>query len=407
MRLLHTSDWHLGHNLFGRKRTEEFNAFLSWLKNLMNEKGVDVLLVSGDIFDTTTPGNQAQELYYEFLSSVGSQTSCQRVFITAGNHDSASFIEAPKTILKSLKVDVIGAMTENPADEVFEVCDADGKQQLIVCAVPYLREKDLRRAKQGEDVQAREKRTLKAIREHYKAVSDVALKKRATTNVPIIEMGHLYVSGSITKERLMGEPDPVYVGSLGQVPSDIFSPQASYVALGHIHMPQKVGGSEKIQYSGSPLPMSFAEADNLKRVVLLDINEKGEITSQSVDVPMFQELIQIKGDWETIDQQIQALKARDSSAWLEVIYDSAVVMGDLRNRVLELVQGSALEVLRIKNKQVIQEALSHSKTQKELEQLTPQEVFDLCLKENNVAEDQWENLREKYQTILDEVNTVE
>ncbi len=407
MRLLHTSDWHLGHNLFGRKRTEEFSAFLSWLKNLMNEKGVDVLLVSGDIFDTTTPSNQAQELYYEFLSSIGSQTSCKRIFITAGNHDSASFIEAPKTILKSLKVNVIGAMTDNPADEVFDVCDADGKQQLIVCAVPYLREKDLRRAKQGEGVQEREKRTLEAIREHYKAVSDVALAKRTTPNVPIIEMGHLYVTGSITKERLLGEPDPVYVGSLGQVPSDIFSPQASYVALGHIHMPQKVGGNERIQYSGAPLPMSFAEADMPKRVVLLDIDEKAEISSESIDVPLFQELVQIKGDWEAIVHQIQALKDKQSSAWLEVIYDSTEVQGDLRNRVLELVAGTTLEVLRIKNKQVIQEALSHSKTQKELEQLTPQEVFDLCLKENDVAEDQWENLREKYQTILDEVNTVE
>lgn len=153
--------------------------------------------------------------------------------------------------------------------------------------------------------------------------------------------------------------------------------------------------------------MSFAEADMPKRVVLLDIDEKAEISSESIDVPLFQELVQIKGDWEAIVHQIQALKDKQSSAWLEVIYDSTEVQGDLRNRVLELVAGTTLEVLRIKNKQVIQEALSHSKTQKELEQLTPQEVFDLCLKENDVAEDQWENLREKYQTILDEVNTVE
>lgn len=401
MRILHTSDWHLGHSLFNRKRFDEFQSFLFWLKKQIKEMGVDVLLISGDIFDTSTPSTQAQELYYEFLSAIARETTCRRVFVTAGNHDSASFIEAPKTLLKTLKVDVVGKITHNPSDEVFVVCDDMGKQQLIVCAVPYLREKDLRCARQGEGTQEREKRTLQAIAEHYRAVVESAILCRNSPDIPIVAMGHLYVAGSITKERLLGQPDPLYVGSLGQVPVDIFPSELSYVALGHIHMPQVVAAKENIQYSGSPLPMSFLEAQTPKRVVIVDVESNQPVEIKSLSVPNFQELIQIKGDWSLIESKINKLKSDNSKAWLEVIYESPIVIGELRARVQQLIVGSELEVLRIKNNQIVKEALSRSKTQKDLEQLTPEDVFEYCLKENRVDQKQQETLRSLYREVLD------
>ncbi|NLE26621.1 MAG: exonuclease subunit SbcD, partial [Clostridiaceae bacterium] len=117
MKIIHTSDWHLGCSLFGRKRYEETEKFLDWLSELLEQENIDVLLVAGDIFDTTTPSNRAQKLYYQFLHRVA-QSSCRHVVITAGNHDSPSFLNAPRELLRYLQVYIVGSMEENPDDEV-------------------------------------------------------------------------------------------------------------------------------------------------------------------------------------------------------------------------------------------------------------------------------------------------
>ena len=143
MRLLHTSDWHIGRTLYGRKRYAEFEAFLNWLAETIQQHEVDALLVAGDIFDTSAPSNRAQELYYRFLCRVAA-SNCRHVVVIAGNHDSPSFLNAPKELLRALDVHVIGSACENPADEVLVFADAQGAPELIVCAVPYLRDRDIR-----------------------------------------------------------------------------------------------------------------------------------------------------------------------------------------------------------------------------------------------------------------------
>ena len=117
MKILHTSDWHLGRSLYGRKRYKEFSAFLDWLAQTIEDENVDALLVAGDVFDTSTPSNRAQELYYRFLCRVAA-SSCRHVVVVAGNHDSPSFLNAPKELLRALNVYVVGAVTESLEDEV-------------------------------------------------------------------------------------------------------------------------------------------------------------------------------------------------------------------------------------------------------------------------------------------------
>ena len=117
MKILHTSDWHIGRNLYGRKRYEEFEAFLAWMVETIEREKIDVLLVAGDIFDTTTPSNRAQGLYYRFLNRVAA-SACRHVVVTAGNHDSPSFLDAPKELLEALNVHVIGSVAENLEEEV-------------------------------------------------------------------------------------------------------------------------------------------------------------------------------------------------------------------------------------------------------------------------------------------------
>jgi len=144
LRLLHTSDWHLGRLLYGRKRYVEFAAFLDWLLDTLRAEGIDVLLVAGDIFDTTTPSNTAQKLYYRFLQRVA-DTGCRHVIVIGGNHDSPTFLDAPAELLKMLDVHVVGAATADPAAEVIALRDPEGNVELLACAVPYALEGLLRR----------------------------------------------------------------------------------------------------------------------------------------------------------------------------------------------------------------------------------------------------------------------
>ncbi|MDO5770380.1 MAG: exonuclease SbcCD subunit D C-terminal domain-containing protein [Psychrobacter sp.] len=276
--VLHTSDWHLGRRLYGRMRYEEFEAFLAWLTETIVTHQVDVLIVAGDIFDTMTPSNKAQALYYEFLGKVSAikvdgKPCCQHIVIVAGNHDSPTFLDAPSGVLKFLNVHVIGTACEDVAEEVLTLTNQDNEPLCIITAVPYLRDKDVRGSLAGESGQDKDANVIKGIRTHYDGVATVAkvkqdaLIKTHGRPIPIIATGHLFAAGSKTTED-DGVRD-LYVGSLGKVSADMFDECFDYVALGHLHVPQRVGGSETIRYSGSPIPMGFGEARQQKQVLLV------------------------------------------------------------------------------------------------------------------------------------------
>ncbi|MCI5164261.1 MAG: exonuclease subunit SbcD, partial [Candidatus Electrothrix sp. AX5] len=116
LRILHTSDWHIGRTLYGRHRYDEFAAFFDWLYNTIVEQQVDILLVAGDIFHTTTPSNRAQQLYYDFLCRVAA-SSCRHLVVTAGNHDSPTFLSAPRELLRALNIHVIATLPSSLAEE--------------------------------------------------------------------------------------------------------------------------------------------------------------------------------------------------------------------------------------------------------------------------------------------------
>ena len=190
MKILHTSDWHIGRALYGCKRYEEFEAFLAWLGEFIVKDHVDVLLVAGDIFDNSTPSNRAQELYYRFLYRVAN-SSCRHVVITAGNHDSPSFLNAPKEVLLFLNVHVVGSVSDSPKDDVLVLSDQNGKPELIVCAVPYLRDCDIRKAEAGESMEDKERKMVEGIRSHYRNVCLEADKIRgARTGVAVFIYQH-------------------------------------------------------------------------------------------------------------------------------------------------------------------------------------------------------------------------
>ena len=274
--ILHTSDWHLGRRLYGQMRYDEFQAFLDWLTETIEAQKVDVLIVAGDIFDTMTPSNRAQSLYYQFLGTVSS-LYCEHVVIVSGNHDSPTFLDAPANVLKFLNVHVIGTACENIEDEVLILKDKQNQPQCLIAAVPYLRDRDVRSSSAGESSEDKDSKVVTGIKTHYDSVAEIAKAKQSQLieqhkyYVPIIATGHLFTAGGRTTED-DGVRD-LYVGSLGKVSVDMFDECFDYVALGHLHVPQKVGGCEHIRYSGSPIAMGFGEARQQKQVLLIQFAE--------------------------------------------------------------------------------------------------------------------------------------
>ncbi|MBE7487056.1 exonuclease SbcCD subunit D C-terminal domain-containing protein [bacterium] len=398
LKLLHTSDWHIGRTLYGRKRYEEFEAFLSWLAETIQQNEIDALLVAGDVFDTSAPSNRAQELYYRFLCRVAA-SSCRHVVVVAGNHDSPSFLNAPKELLKALDVHVVGSSTASPEDEVLVLCNEQDAPELIVCAVPYLRDRDIRVAEAGESVEDKERKLIEGIRTHYAAVAALAEQKREElgVDIPIVGTGHLFTAGGQTVDG--DGVRELYVGSLAHVTAGIFPACFNYLALGHLHVPQKVNGSETIRYSGSPLPMGFGEAKQQKSVCQVEFHSTAA-SVQLIDVPIFQKLERVKGDWEGISNRIIELSATDSQGWLEVIYDGTEVIGDLRERLEAAISGTQMEILRIKNNRIIERVLGQIHEEETLDDLNVNDVFERCLAVHDVPEEQRPELLRAYQETV-------
>ena len=395
MKLLHTADWHIGRTLYGRKRYEEFEAFLSWLAETIQQHGIDALLVAGDVFDTSTPSNRAQELYYRFLCRVAA-APCRHVVVVAGNHDSPSFLNAPKELLKALDIHVIGRAAK-VSEEVLVLCNEQDVPELIVCAVPYLRDRDIRVAEAGESFDDKARKLIDGIRNHYATVAALAEQKREElgADIPIVAMGHLYTAGGQTGDGVR----ELYVGSLAHVTAGIFPACFDYLALGHLHVPQKVTGSETIRYSGSPLPMGFGEAKQQKSVCQVEFHSTAA-SVQLIDVPVFQKLECVKGDWDGISSRILELSATDSQAWLEVIYEGDEVIGDLRERLEDAITGTQLEILRVKNNRIIERALRPIDEEETLEDLNENDVLERCLDVHDIPEDQRPELLRAYQETL-------
>jgi len=406
MNILHTSDWHLGRKLYGRNRYEEFQQCLDWFVEQIDIQHIDVLLIAGDIFDTTAPTHRAQAMYYDFLCRVAT-SSCQHIVIIGGNHDSPSFLHAPSEILKQLQVHVIASVEQQAIeDEVIILKNSEGVPVLIVCAVPFLRDRDMRLVEAGESIADKERKLAQAIAKHYADVADIALQhqqihqKTTGHRLPIMAMGHLFAADGKTIEG-DGVRD-LYVGSLAHVPASAFPDAFDYVALGHLHVPQKVGGYEHIRYSGSPLPMGFGEAEQTKIYHLLSYHDD-TIHIENIPIPVFQRLQMVRGAWQEIETAIQALCQEKASIWLEVQYTSDEIIADLREQIDALVENSAVEVLRVKNNQTLIPVLASSEQQERLDELEPLDVFNRCLIQHAVPESQQDDLRQSFQHLINQM----
>ena len=397
MKILHTSDWHLGRSLYGRKRYEEFAGFLQWLSDYINRAHMDALLVSGDVFDTTTPSNRSQELYYRFLCRIA-ESCCRHVVIIGGNHDSPSFLNAPKELLRALNVHVVGSMTLSPEEEVIVLRDQGDRPEAVVCAVPYLRDRDIRTVEAGETPEDKTRKLIGAIGRHYADVCRMAEQRRKEMgNIPLIAMGHLFATGGKTVQG-DGVRD-LYVGSLARIGPDSFPDFVDYVALGHLHVPQQVGRCRHIRYSGSPIPMGYGEATQQKQLIQVDFDTRPPLI-EPVHVPCFQPLLRISGSIEDICGRIEGLKREGSNAWLEIEYTGAEVVGNLREGMDASIEGTSMEIRRIENKRLVERVLSGQKVNETLDDMDVQDVFARCLDAHQVPVTERSEMVEAYTEII-------
>lgn len=271
MRVLHTSDWHLGHRLHRRARGLEHRRFLDWLLDLMQVREVNALLIAGDVFDTANPSAPALELWYNFLATTAKRLGDLQVVVIGGNHDSAARLDAPRDVLRALKVDVIGGarrdgLPRSPQDMVLRLEPArEEDPALWVAAVPFLRPVDL--PTQPELSEAQDP-LIEGVRAYYQAVFE-HMQRRAEPGDRHLAMGHLYLRqgqlSELSERKILG-------GNQHALPTDIFPDWLSYVALGHLHRAQAVG-EERIRYSGSPIPLAMDERHYRHEVTLLDFEE--------------------------------------------------------------------------------------------------------------------------------------
>ncbi|PHR54452.1 MAG: exonuclease sbcCD subunit D [Arcobacter sp.] len=392
MKLLHTSDWHLGQSFMGKTREEEHQAFLAWLLKTIETQDIDVLIVAGDIFDTGTPPNYALELYYNFLTKL-TASRCENIIITAGNHDSVSTLKAPQQLLKALNIHVITSGDENE-DELVSIYDKD-KLQAVICAVPFLHDRVVRKAQSGQTMQDKEFSLNEGIKEHYNDVFEQASKFIGNKKVPIIATGHLTTVGSRSSES---ERD-IYIGGTIDIGGDFLGQNFDYVALGHLHINQTVG-SDHVRYSGSPIPLSFSEAKTQKKVNIVVFNEK-DLEVQEIDIPLYRPLLLIKGDVTSVSSELEAIK--DKSTWIEVHLNDSNPF-DSNQAIRDLAKELELTLLAVKIDKSEQSLHADDFDVLSLDELTPLEVFNRRLELDAFEDEELKDeLVKNFNVIVNEV----
>ncbi|MEL6654996.1 MAG: exonuclease SbcCD subunit D C-terminal domain-containing protein [Bacteroidota bacterium] len=372
MKILHTSDWHLGQRLLQLDRHEEFRLALEWLLDLIKEEHIEVLLVAGDIFDIGNPPNQSRQLYYNFLRQI-LKTDCRHVVITGGNHDSPAMLNAPRELLEGFNIHVLGAATDDVGEELLHLKNDQGELELIVAAVPFLRDRDLRVSRVGESEQSRQDRLQAGLTEHYRQLAQLAESEQAGA-VPVIAMGHLYAKGAVATDR----QDNIYLGNRENMEAGQFPLTFDYVALGHIHRAQLVGKNERVRYSGSLIPLSFSETKDEKQVWILNTDGKEITAIDSHFVPTFRRLKTIQGSLEKVQKGLErfaASKERLLTPWVEVVVESENFIPQLDQVLRDFCAEMPLELVKIRINRPYVPIQTQLEESPDLEEMEVEDVF--------------------------------
>ena len=384
MRIIHTSDWHLGQFFYTRSRAAEHQAFFHWLIAQVEHHQVDAVIVAGDIFDTGSPPSYARELYNRFVVDLH-RTGCQLI-VLGGNHDSVATLNESRELLACLNTQVIAAASAEPEEQVLTLYTRDGEPGAVLCAIPFLRPRDIMRSQAGQSGEQKQLSLLNAITQHYQRSYQHArqLSQQAARPLPVIATGHLTTVG-VSKSEAVRD---IYIGTLDAFPAQAF-PAADYIALGHIHRPQRIAGSEHIRYSGSPLPLSFDELGSEKSVFLVSFDDGKLAAVEPLPVPCFQPMQTIKGTLAQIERQLQqfaeATPARP--VWLDIEITTQEYLHNMQQHIQTLTAGLPVEVLLMRRSREQRERALARLQNETLSELKVEEVFERRLEQEEEADD--------------------
>ncbi|HEX8602372.1 MAG TPA: exonuclease SbcCD subunit D C-terminal domain-containing protein [Pseudoduganella sp.] len=396
MRLLHTSDWHLGQSLHNFDRHYEHQCFLDWLLETLIAEQADALLIAGDVFDNANPSAASQRQLYRFLRQARQASPGLDIMLVAGNHDSPGRIDAPGPLLEELGTRVVGNV-ERGADGAIDVArlvhpltNHDGDVAAWCLAVPFLRPADVPRVDSGGDPY------LAGIAELYR----LALAHAESLRQPgqaIVAMGHCHmVDGQMSADS----ERRIVIGGTEMLPAGIFGPSIAYVALGHLHLAQQIGRHAHIRYCGSPLPLSFSEVHYQHQVLRIDLDGQALQETVSIPVPRAVHLLRVPTRPAPLTQVLDELEALDfplapsyAQPYLEVRVRLDAPEPGLRARIEAALEGKHVRLAKIETSSG---SRGHSLEDAavsldQLAQLRPEDVFGRLYRQkfgNDVPDEQ-------------------
>lgn len=397
LRLFHTADWHLGHHLHGVSRQLEHQRFLDWLLDELHSKQADALIVAGDIFDSANPSSAAQSQLYDFLVKAKSRLPNLNIILIGGNHDSASRLDAPSPILNALGVTVVGGLSREDQGHIawerllVPLTNAAGEIKAWCGAMPFLRNADLPSTAKDEESVDTERPSepdsdplISGMKMLY-AELFTQLQQRVGNGESLILTGHCYmVNGAVSElseRKILG-------GNQHALPVELFPDDVAYVALGHLHLAQRVGANEHIRYSGSPIPLSFDESDYPHQVVQVDLKAGQPVATAALKIPRSVQLLRIPNgkDFAVLPEAIEHLKNLvlddlPPEQWplLELRIRLEKPEPGLRQQIEEVIAKLPLRLLKISTAYSGSEkSLADLDIEERLEELQPLEVFQRC-----------------------------
>lgn len=347
MRMIHTSDWHLGHSLHDVDREPEHLAFLNWLVEEIQTRSVDALLIAGDIFDTSNPSASSQEMWFGFLARALKARPNLQIVAIAGNHDSAARLEATDPLLRQFDIRVVGSVSYqedgrlDPSELLVTLKDAKGNPGAVVIAIPFLRPGDLPAIEFVEEVDP----LIEGVRTMYGEMVVAAREQ----NLPVLAMGHCYlVQGQLSElseRKILG-------GNQHALPASIFPADVSYVALGHLHLSQTLDNG-RVRYSGSPIPLSMSERHYPHAVTVLELDATGTLHLEQLRIPRTRDLIRVPDSgFLSLPDALEALGSLENRTdevkpLLEVGISMEKPQAMLRNALLETLNGKGYHLAKI------------------------------------------------------------
>ncbi|MFL9628460.1 exonuclease SbcCD subunit D C-terminal domain-containing protein [Aeromonas jandaei] len=403
MKILHTADWHLGHQLHGHDRRFEHDAFLDWLSDTLKAREIDALLVAGDLFDTANPPASAWQQLYRFLARLRAELPHLNMVLIGGNHDSPSKLDAPHELLRAFDLHLVGSISRDSEGKLdtdrllVPLQDREGKIAAWCAAVPFLRSSDLRveQLAEGQD------RLIEGVRQIYAEVLAEG-RARCGEDLPLIAMGHAYLAAGqlseLSERRVLG-------GNQHALPAELFA-GADYTALGHLHLAQSP--AEGVHYSGSPLPLSLTEA-NYNHQVLEVTFAGGKLAGlERIPVPRAVEMIRLPQS--PLDDALKAIEAltlppcpQEAQPFLEVRLLLPKPEARIRERILAAIADKPVRLARISTQyQGSGEGLADGRERRRLDELSPTEVFRLCYQRQFEGEPEAQ-LVASFEEILEQV----